>query len=242
MLVTIIMVSGIPRSGKTTSAETLHKFMTEELNLNTVLHSMKNRYGGNAHYDNMNITTSLVFQEIVTKKADYIIIDGQYMNYPERADFFDQIDQALDLVADVEVRYIAIQHDRSNYFMFTHNVNPETEKPVYFERSLLEQLNNYQRPIKREGFDLVFNVTGDKYLNVDLFSRCMSRLDDNFPVYEILEDGTMEKVEDTSVKPDINTIYAEPNDTITATGDVTNVFNDTIILCSDVAESINSNE
>ena len=189
--VTIILMSGIPRSGRSTTADTLHKWMSSELGLSVVKYGTNVSSSGWNRQNIMNSVSYEVMLDIIDEKHDYIIVDGNFMNYPERKEFMDTVHSVANQ-NDNDVVFVTIQHNRSNRFMF--NANKDGDCEIYRERTLLELLNTYQQPIKQEGFRLIFNVNGSHYINVELFSRCMSKFDDNFPIYEIIRDDNVSAV------------------------------------------------
>lgn len=198
--VTIILMSGIPRSGRSTTADTLHKWMYKELGLSVIKYGTNVSSSGWNRQNIMNSVSYEVMQDIINEKHEYIIVDGNYMNYPERKEFMDAIHSIVNQRnknADdfMEVVFVTIQHNRSNRFMF--NANKDGDREIYRERTLLELLNTYQQPIKQEGFRLIFNVNGSHYINVELFSRCMSKFDENFPIYEIIQGDNVSSSEVT---------------------------------------------
>lgn len=211
--VTIILMSGIPLSGRSTTAETLLKWMSGELGLDVIKYGTNVSTGGWNRQSMMNSVSYEVMQDIIENKHDYIIVDGNFMNYPERQEFMTMVSSIADRCNEgadgnsLEIVFVTIQHNRSNRFMFNANKNGERE--IYRERTLLELLNTYQQPIKQEGFRLIFNVNGNRYINVELFSRCMAKFDDNFPIYEIIPDSNSND-DSVTVESDMsNTIEIE---------------------------------
>lgn len=193
--VTIILMSGIPRSGRSTTADTLHKWMSSELGLSVVKYGTNVSSSGWNRQNIMNSVSYEVMLDIIDEKHEYIIVDGNFMNYPERKEFMDTVHSVVNQ-NNGDVVFVTIQHNRSNRFMF--NANKDGDREIYRERTLLELLNTYQQPIKQEGFRLIFNVNGSHYINVELFSRCMSKFDDNFPIYEIIQGDNVTSPEVTS--------------------------------------------
>lgn len=193
--VTIILMSGIPRSGRSTTADTLHKWMSNELGLSVVKYGTNVSSSGWNRQNIMNSVSYEVMLDIIDEKHEYIIVDGNFMNYPERKEFMDTVHSVVNQ-NNGDVVFVTIQHNRSNRFMF--NANKDGDREIYRERTLLELLNTYQQPIKQEGFRLIFNVNGSHYINVELFSRCMSKFDDNFPIYEIIQGDSVTSPEVTT--------------------------------------------
>lgn len=193
--VTIILMSGIPRSGRSTTADTLHKWMSSELGLSVVKYGTNVSSSGWNRQNIMNSVSYEVMLDIIDEKHEYIIVDGNFMNYPERKEFMDTVHSVVNQ-NNGDVVFVTIQHNRSNRFMF--NANKDGDREIYRERTLLELLNTYQQPIKQEGFRLIFNVNGSHYINVELFSRCMSKFDENFPIYEIIQGDNVTSPEVTS--------------------------------------------
>lgn len=193
--VTIILMSGIPRSGRSTTADTLHKWMSGELGLSVIKYGTNVSSSGWNRQNIMNSVSYEVMLDIIDEKHEYIIVDGNFMNYPERKEFMDTVHSVVNQ-NNGDVVFVTIQHNRSNRFMF--NANKDGDREIYRERTLLELLNTYQQPIKQEGFRLIFNVNGSHYINVELFSRCMSKFDDNFPIYEIIQGDNVSSSEVTT--------------------------------------------
>lgn len=177
----IFLLSGLPRSGKTTSMEAFKKYL-EDNNLDYLV--IKNPNHRTRKGDAIQLIAAEMYQSILENKSPNLIIEGPFLNVFDREVIFDKLDDALRLNKDLTVNIIAIQHNRSNRFVFNNN-KLEGERTVYPDKVIINALNTYQQPIREEGFGLIYNVNGDRYLDVAKLSTLIHRIDDTFPVMSL---------------------------------------------------------
>lgn len=180
----IFLLSGLPRSGKTTSMEAFKKYL-EDNNLDYLV--IKNPNHRTRKGDAIQLIAAEMYQSILENKSPNLIIEGPFLNVFDREVIFDKLDDALRLNKDLTVNIIAIQHNRSNRFVFNNN-KLEGERTVYPDKVIINALNTYQQPIREEGFGLIYNVNGDRYLDVAKLSTLIHRIDDTFPVMSLDSD------------------------------------------------------
>ena len=180
----IFLLSGLPRSGKTTSLEAFKKYL-EDNNLDYLV--IKNPNHRTRKSDAIQLIAAEMYQSILENKSANLIIEGPFLNVFDREVIFDKLDDALRLNKDMAVNLIAIQHNRSNRFMFNNN-KLEGDRTAYPDKVIINALNTYQQPIREEGFGLIYNVNGDRYLDLAKLSTLIHRIDNTFPVLSLDSD------------------------------------------------------
>lgn len=180
----IFLLSGLPRSGKTTSLEAFKKYL-EDNNLDYLV--IKNPNHRTRKSDAIQLIAAEMYQSILENKSANLIIEGPFLNVFDREVIFDKLDDALRLNKDLTVNLIAIQHNRSNRFVFNNN-KLEGDRTAYPDKVIINALNTYQQPIREEGFGLIYNVNGDRYLDLAKLSTLIHRIDNTFPVLSLDSD------------------------------------------------------
>lgn len=174
----VFLLSGLPRSGKTTSMETLKKYLEDNGIDYLVIENTNHR---TRKSDAIHLIAAELYQSILENKSPNLIIEGPFLNVFDREVIFDKLDDALRINKDLSINLIAIQHNRSNRFVFNNN-KLEGDRTVYPDKVIINALNTYQQPIREEGFGLIYNVNGDRYLELAKFTGLVHRIDNTFPV------------------------------------------------------------
>lgn len=187
----IFLLSGLPRSGKTTSLETFEKYLKDN-NLEYLV--IKNPNHRTRKSDAIQLIAAEMYQSILENKSPIILIEGPFLNVFDREVIFDKLDDALRIKKDLSINLIAIQHNRSNRFVFNNN-KLEGDRTVYPDKMIINALNAYQQPIREEGFGLIYNVNGDRYLDMAKLSSLIHRIDDTFPVVSVDSDEEIQNEE-----------------------------------------------
>lgn len=200
----LFITSGLPRSGKTTTAKAIQKYLLDHGQTVAMIDTPKKTRRTVA----IDLVLGNVHKTVVNNKVDYIIVDGPFSNAVERSSFFDTVFEALNVIqANVpeEERVcfpiIGVQLNRSNKFMFQHN--EENGKEVYSNTGLIQAMNNYQQEVKAEGFDLVYNLNGTVEIDMEHFATTLVHYVDGFPVdakeeEDAAEEASQEETEPTS--------------------------------------------
>ena len=159
----IIMVNGAPCTGKTTTARTIHKFLQHEHGMNsTICERSTSNYE-----NNMNLLGLVIYKWLHDSKKDqdnFLIIDSPAYNVFERKDIFDMINKEVDAgtIDKEDLMIVSVTMSRSNYFPIEHN-SDKGHRP-YTKKLLQDLMRVYQQPITREGFDLIYRVAKDAYI------------------------------------------------------------------------------
>lgn len=172
----IFLMSGLPRSGKTTSRETLLKYL-DACEIEYVVIENTNRRSRKD--DAVQLIAAQLYQAVMERKCDTLVIEGPFMNVFDREVILEKLDDAMNVKRGLRANLIVIQHNRSNRFVFEHN-KLGNERTVYPDKVIVNALNSYQQPVREEGFNLIYNVNGDRYLDMVKFSGMLEKLDPNF--------------------------------------------------------------
>lgn len=195
----LILTTGLPVTGKTTTANTLKDYFTE----NGYTCEIFGKTDGHT-YNRENIQLN-IYRWVMEKTSDVAIIDGVLLNYFDRREIFDIIDQATEKDPDTEVHVVAIQHNRTTRFCREHNTDPGHF--AYNSKTVNDLSNITQQPLKREGISIIYHVKYLAYLNLPGFIKILNKtfnLDLPVPEEDDVETGDTETpiVSETSVASD----------------------------------------
>lgn len=174
----IVLMSGLPRSGKSTSRETFTKYL-DGCDINYMVIENTNRRSRKD--DAVQLIAAQLYQAIMERKSDTLIVEGPFMNVFDREVILEKLDDAMSIKNGLTTNLIVIQHNRSNRFVFEHN-KLGNDRTAYPDKVIVNALNSYQQPIREEGFNLIYNVNGDRYLDMVKLSGMLHKLDMDFPV------------------------------------------------------------
>lgn len=174
----VVLMSGLPRSGKTTSRETFTKYL-EDNGINYYVIENTNRR--TRKDDAVQLIAAQLYQAIMERKSDTLIIEGPFMNVFDREVILEKLDDVMGIKDGLTANLIVIQHNRSNRFVFEHN-KLGNDRTAYPDKVIVTALNSYQQPVREEGFNLIYNVNGDRYLDMVKLSGMLHKLDAEFPV------------------------------------------------------------
>lgn len=182
----VVLMSGLPRSGKSTSRETFTKYLDAHEIDYLVIENTSHRARKD---DAVQLIAAQLYQAVMERKSDTLIIEGPFMNVFDREVIMEKLDDVMRLKDGLTANLIVIQHNRSNRFVFEHN-KLGNDRTVYPDKMIVNALNSYQQPVREEGFNLIYNVNGNRYLDMPKLSGMLHKLDANFPV--IPEEGNEE--------------------------------------------------
>lgn len=189
----LILMNGLPCSGCTTSTTRLSEYLDKK----GVFHKVISKGRTTKREEKIENVNAMIYRWIVEKSERVAIVDAGFLNYFDRSTMFDTIESAEN-ASNQRVTVVAIQHNRSNKFILSHN-SDEGHYP-YPKRHLLSSLNHYQQAIQGEGFDAIFMINGDAYLNCEEFCQYTNR-----------------KIEDSDLPEVPMMVASDPADTV---GDV----------------------
>ena len=188
----IFLMSGLPCSGKTTTGATLLKYIKDN-GMTAVSISTSSTRG--RREDLIHAICGDLYQAIVEKQASNIIVEGPFLNVYDREKLLKRIDAAYDVISEnnkFDINVIAIQHNRSNRFIFEHNGTED--EPTYSDRAIIRATNIYQQAIRDEGFDFIYAVNGNRYVDMNKVAAAVNKLDYTF-AYNEEKDNVKEATE-----------------------------------------------
>lgn len=183
----LIVMCGMPGSGKTTSCEELIRHFRDKFNVGA---TYINRDSISAHmgYDRLNLypdQSRKVLAEALTRLDRWVLNydsrpiclwDNTDINYFKRKVILDKLDAFRDEDPKNDNFIIcAIHMNRSIMFCKEHN---RSRKYVIPDASMQRFYRNQQQPVYEEGFDIVFHVDGNKRLAIDPFIHKISQFVD----------------------------------------------------------------
>jgi len=178
----IIFSCGAPCSGRTTTATDLVEYFSKHARTRLIKKS-------EGTFDPTAVNYQL-YREVAKKTAEVIIIDGVAYDHFDRDDMLRTIYDAPGMEdikpasADSDgptLKLVAINHARNDGFIFAHNNDVGHRK--YELPNMRRLISRYQQPVLREGFDMIYQVRGDRYLKVcDFVDMLNRRLGYTYPV------------------------------------------------------------
>ena len=164
----VVLMSGLPRSGKSTSRETFTKYL-EDNGIN--YHVIENTNRRTRKDDAVQLIAAQLYQAIMERKSDTLIIEGPFMNVFDREVILEKLDDVMGIKDGLTANLIVIQHNKLG-----------NDRTAYPDKVIVTALNSYQQPVREEGFNLIYNVNGDRYLDMIKLSGMLHKLDAEFPV------------------------------------------------------------
>ena len=153
---TLIMFCGSVASGKTTSCSAVKTYL-DSVGIGYTLISR-----GTAP-SKLGITLYEWANDINNNPV--LLIDTNTEDVFTRAEMFDVIKSLTNPAMDTICK-IAIRHERSNRFMVEHNRDKTRANQLTYNQ-IYSHFRRYQQPILKEGFDFIYDVSTDEYLNVN---------------------------------------------------------------------------
>lgn len=207
---TLIMCCGLPFSGADETCGTISKFLydlsTKYPSIGKIDSIVEGHFDSSYNKGALNASKTNVILEAVkwinNDSADYMLVYLPLMTAFDRMDFIGNILDVSGADSD-NIRIIAIYHDRSNRYITEHNVNGKGEE-ILDRRRMGWYLHSNQQPVREEGFDFIFRVTGSSPINMEKFYTLMHRNFSDDPVWALNltfnQDGTEFNINDSNVE------------------------------------------
>lgn len=188
---TIILVSGNPCSGKSTTVKSLHEYITNHGHTATMF---LRDYRANNDMLTQNLCLS-VYKWMNEKETEFLIIDSHMYTVFDRMDLMDTINRMTQGESENDVYVVSINIDRNNSFLIDIN---STNGHVPYKKPMMQKLMHlYQQPVSSEGFDLCYYLSGKKYLDPShMFEQLAKHLDSRFDeLVDVTEEVAAETAE-----------------------------------------------
>lgn len=189
---TMIFITGGPCTGRTTTTNMLYAYLTKHMPEMKVAIIQKDPV--TFRYSETDAAWA-AYRHIVEKSADIIICDGVGNNVFTRKAIMNAITDATK-ISEVDVVYLAIEHRRTDSFMFEHN-GDDNHVP-YTTKKLRENLNITQPPIHAEGINVIYRVGKTGYCDPAAACKMFNEyggMSFKFPIVTKLTDVTEETKE-----------------------------------------------
>ena len=180
----LVVMCGMPGSGKTTSCEELKRHFKEQFNINST-YINRDSIATQMGYDRLNLHVDhsrKVLAEALSRLDRWALDedtnpiclwDNTDINYLKRQVVLDKLDAFRDEDPKKDKFIIcAIHMNRSIMFCKEHNQERKYKVP---DSAIQRFYRNQQQPIYEEGFDIIFHVDGKKRLAINPFIAKLSQ-------------------------------------------------------------------
>lgn len=186
----LIMCTGGPVTGRSTTAKTLQEYFTSIDVESQICGKTESKYS----LDSVKLD---VYRWINQGSPEVMIIDGNSGSYFDRKEILDSVDDVAKM-NNVEYNVIAINHERSEKFMFAHN--KDKGHHAYTEKRMYSLMRLVQQPIREENIDLIFRVKHNHNVDMhNLIALINKYIGTKYPVPEA-EVDTSADMDETSVE------------------------------------------